>query len=69
MKSPFISVAEIKRHISPYYDKVSTDTIKRRLQIKFGMSSRKSSKKPLITQKIRKKRLAFCKQHKKLIKK
>ena len=51
MKSPFISAAEIKRYLSSYLDKVSIDTIKRRMRIKFGMSSRKPSKKPSLHRK------------------
>jgi len=59
-KFPFISAAEIKNNLHPVADKVSVNTIKRRLRIKFGISSRKPSKKPFITQKMRKRRLEFC---------
>jgi len=62
-KNPFISASQIKASMSPHLAGVSTRTITRRLRNKFKMPARTPRKKPLITEKARKRRLSWCLAH------
>lgn len=61
-KNPFISAREIKNS-TPLLQNVSERTIRHRLSKDLKMPARKPRKKPLLTKKMRLKRLSFCKQH------
>ena len=61
-KNPFISAREIKNS-TPLLQNVSERTIWHRLSKDLKMPARKPRKKPLLTKKMRLKRLSFCKQH------
>jgi transposase len=64
MKQPTISAREIKMaHIDLLKD-VSIRTIQHRLQKDLHMPARCPAKKPLLTSKMRAKRLQFCNKHK-----
>ena len=53
---PFIS----SRTLAQQFPEISTRTIRRRLSTKFGLTARRPAKKPLLSAKNRKDRLAFC---------
>lgn len=62
-KNPRISSTEIKRKISAQIESpISARTIRRRL-VEGGLHGRISRKKPLVTEKQRKKRIQFAKSH------
>lgn len=62
-KNPFVTSSEIKRIMSPDIDHITTRTIRNRLCKKFRLKARTPRRKPLITTKARRKRLAWCKEH------
>lgn len=63
-QNPFSTSAQIKQILSPDLNHITTKTIRNRLAKKFKMPARIPRKKPLITEKARLKRLAWCKAHK-----
>lgn len=63
IKDPFISAANIKRNLVPLCNNVTLRTIQTRLANKFNMPARRPAKKPMITTKMRKSRIEFCKSH------
>lgn len=63
-KNPFITSPQIKANLGADLRDVSVSTIKSRLVTKFNVRARKPVKKPLIPQKARAKRLAWCQNHK-----
>ena len=63
MKDPFITARSIKANLTPLCDNISLHTIRDRLGTKFSMPARKPVKKPLLTAKMRKARLEFCRRY------
>lgn len=62
-KDPFLTAAEIKKNHPGLLDDVSIRTIQHRLQKDLGLPCRRAAKKPLITDRMRKKRLQFCRRY------
>jgi transposase len=62
-KNPTITAKELKQELPELLSGLSVRTIQRRLLVDLRMPSRKAAKKPLITDKIKKKRLAFAKKY------
>ena len=60
----FITAPEIKQELPESCLQVSVDTIKRRLRTHFGCPIRRAAAKPLLTQKMKRKRLEFCTKYK-----
>jgi transposase len=63
-KNPFITARQIKSNVGAPLSSVSLSTIKSRLVHKFDVHARKPVRKPLLTEKARTKRLAWCKKYK-----
>lgn len=61
--NPFITAGEIKQELPQSCHNVSVDTIKRRLRHHFKSPIRRAVRKPLITAKMKKQRLAFCQKY------
>lgn len=61
--NPFISSGEVRANLAPVIPNISARTIRRRLSDKFGLKSHKPSRKPFLTAKNRRDRLAFCRQY------
>ena len=61
--NPFLTAKELKRKVKGF-ENVSVRTIQEICQKRLGMPSRSAAKKPLLTDKMVKKRLAFCRKHK-----
>lgn len=61
---PTISCKEIKMKHNILLRNVSVRTIQHRLQKDLGFPSRQAAKKPLLTLKMKKSRVNFCKEHK-----
>ena len=64
MKEPTITAKELKDQIQGPLQNVSVRTIQHRLQKDLKMPSRSAAMKPLITSKMKKKRLDFAKKYK-----
>lgn len=60
---PTVTAKEIKSDHHNLLKDVSVRTIQHRLQKDLGLPSRHAAKKPLLSAKMRKKRVDFCKQH------
>nr|CAH7716389.1 unnamed protein product [Callosobruchus chinensis] len=63
LKSPSITAVELKHKHQDLLKDVATRTIRHRLQKDLGLPTRRSAKKPLLTEAMKKKRLAFCKKY------
>jgi transposase len=63
LKNPFKSARELKNEV-PGWSDVSVRTIQHRLQKKLGLPAQRAAKKPLLTQKMKQKRLAFARKYK-----
>jgi transposase len=61
---PFITAKELKKQMPEVLANVSVRTIQHRLQKDMKLPSRSAAMKPLITDKMKKKRLAFAKKYK-----
>ena len=61
--SPSITPASLKKKHPKLLEGVSIRTIQHRLKNDLGLPCRRAAKKPLLTEKMRKKRLAFAKKH------
>lgn len=59
---PFKTAKELKNEV-PGWEDMQVRFIQKTLQKKLGLPSRKPAKKPLLTQKMKMKRLAFAKKH------
>lgn len=59
---PFKTAKELKKEV-PGWESVSVRYIQKTLQKRLGMPARKPAKKPLLTQKMKMKRLAFAKKY------
>jgi transposase len=64
MVNPCISAKDLKRQLPEYLGGVSIRTIQRRLKVDLQMPCRKAAQKPLINDKMRKKRLQFARKYK-----
>jgi transposase len=62
LRHPFKTAREIKGELPGFAD-ISVRTIQHLCQKRLGLPSRCAAKKPLLTAKMVKKRLAFCKKH------
>ena len=62
MKNPFKSARELKKDV-PGWSDVSVRTIQHRLQKQLGLPSRRAAKKPMVTLKMKQKRLAFARKY------
>ena len=60
---PGITALEIKEKHPKLLQDVAVRTVQHRLQKDLKLPSRRAAKKPLLTDKMRKKRLQFCKKH------
>ncbi len=63
MKSPAITAKELKKELSGFLGSVSMRTIQQRLQVDLRLPCRKAAMKPLITNKIKKKRMQFARKN------
>jgi hypothetical protein len=63
MKEPAISSTELKKMYPELLKNVSLRTIRHRLQIDLELPSRRAAKKPLLTKKMKDKRIAFAKKY------
>jgi hypothetical protein len=63
LKSPAITAKELKKELSGFLGSVSVRTIQQRLQVDLKLPCRKAAMKPLITDKIRKKRMQFARKY------
>ena len=63
VKQPFAASSEVKADIGATGCKISTRTIRRRLQINFGLLSRKPALKPRLSTKNVRDRLTFCRRY------
>ena len=63
VRNPFITSTAIKRKFAGQISDISTRTIRRRLVAKFQCHARKPLKKPLLTKRMRLKRVQFCQQY------
>jgi hypothetical protein len=61
-KFPFKSARELKNEVQGWHD-VSVRTIQEWLQKRMGLPSRRAAKKPLLTEAMKRKRLAFAKKY------
>ena len=64
IRQPFMTVTEVKLLHPDVFRYASIRTLRRRLQKDLGLPCRRAARKPLITEKMRKKRLEFCKRYK-----
>ncbi len=62
-KNPAITAKELKQELPELLSGLSVRTIQCCLLVDLRMPSRKGAKKPLITDKMRKKRLAFAEKY------
>jgi hypothetical protein len=62
-KCPAMTTADIKATL-PELSSLSDRTIQRHLQITLNLLSRSAAQKPLLTDRMKKKRLAFCRKYK-----
>jgi transposase len=62
LRYPFKTAKELKAEVSGW-ENISVRTIQKICKTRLGMPSRSAAKKPLLTAKIVKKRLIFCKKH------
>ena len=63
MESPSISARELRAENKDVLGKVSIRTIQHRLQKHLSLPSRRPAPKPLLTKKMKAKRLSFAKRH------
>ena len=61
---PGITSSELKKELSTPLQNVSERTIRHRLQKDLGLPTRRAALKPMLTQKMKNKRVAFCKKYK-----
>lgn len=61
---PAITSSELKKELSIPLQNVSERTIRHRLQKDLDLPSRRAALKPMLTQKMKNKRVAFCKKYK-----
>ena len=64
IKNPFMTAGELKHRYPEYFNEISIRTIQRGCRVELGMPIRKSPKKPLLTARMRKQRLAFARKMK-----
>ena len=64
MKNPFLTAAELKAKYPSYFSHVSNRTMQRVARDELKLPIRKAAAKPLLTVKMVKKRLKFCRQYK-----
>ena len=62
-RKPFLSSAQIKSSLPGLLCDVSNRTIRHRLNKELGMKARRPLRKPLLTAKMRQRRLQFCEKH------
>jgi transposase len=62
LRNPFKTAKEIKKEV-PGWSNIAVRTIQMVCQKRLGLPSRSAAKKPLLTAKMIKKRLNFCKKH------
>ncbi len=62
-QQPFLTAAQVKAELPGILDDVSNRTIRNRLHSELGFKARRPVHKPLLTEKMRKKRLQFCRNH------
>lgn len=62
-RDPFITAKELKGLYGNLLENVSVRTVQRRLQKDLKLPTRLAVQKPLLTDKMRKQRLAFCKKY------
>lgn len=62
-KHPFASASEVKSALAPALDHMALRTVRHRLQKDLDMPVKTPRKKPLLTEKARKKRLAWCRKY------
>ncbi|XP_045106398.1 uncharacterized protein LOC123501567 [Portunus trituberculatus] len=65
-KDPFITAKELKEEHANVLGEVSVRTIQDRLQKHLKLPCRRTARKPLLTEKMKKQRLDFCKRGKKV---
>lgn len=63
LKSPAITAKELKKELSGFLGSVSVRTIQRRLQVDLKLPCRKAAMKPLITDKMKRKRMQFARKY------
>ncbi len=63
LRKPFLSPAQIKSSFPGILCDVSYRTIRHRLCKELGLKARRPLRKPLLTEKMRRKRLRFCQEH------
>jgi transposase len=63
VKNPFKTARELKNEV-PGWSDVPVRTIQHRLQKNLDLPARRAAKKPLLTQKMKEKRIAFAKKYK-----
>ena len=62
-KDPFVTAKELKNMHADVLGEVSVRTIQHRLQKDLKLPCRRAAQKPLLTDKMRKQRLDFCRRH------
>ena len=61
--SPFQSARRLRQKMATSLGRVSVRTVQRRLQLDCGLPSRRPAKKPLLTAKMKEKRMKFARDH------
>ena len=64
MQSPALTASKLKKMHPDPLNRVSTRTIQHRLQKDMGLPTRRITKKPMLTEAMKKRRVAFCKKYK-----
>ena len=59
-----LTASELKKMHPDLLNSVSTRTIQHHLQKDMGLPTRRAAKKPMLTEAMKKKRVAFCKKYK-----
>ena len=62
-KNPRLTALELKNLHPELLENVAVRTIQHRLQKSLGLPSRKAAKKPLLTERMKKQRIAFAKKY------
>lgn len=62
-RDPFITAKELKGNYNSLLENVSVRTLQRRLQKDLHLPCRRAVQKPLLTEKMKKQRLDFCKKY------
>ena len=64
LRNPFMTVPEVKLHHPHILGHVSKATLWHRLRVELKLPLRKAAKKPLLTARMRRQRIEWCKKYK-----